>query len=127
MLEALMCFRAFFKRQHRIDYRFKQPAAIKLQRAEEIRFAAHERSEQRELPRKKIAKIDFRVVTSCRAASHQASAESEAADAYVPGSLPHMFDDHIPAAAVRHLFNFFGDTIFRVQNHRVGAEFLSLQ
>src|ERR1700690_3841022 len=106
MLEPLVCFRAFFEGQNCIDYGFKQPAAIKFQRAEKIRFTAHERSEQGELARKKIAKIDFRVVSSCRAAGHQPAAEGEAAYAFVPGSLSYMLHDDVNAAAVRHLFNF---------------------
>src|SRR6202035_4087841 len=88
---------------------------------------AHERSEQRELARKKIAKVDFRVVSGGSAASDETAAESEAADAFIPGGLPYMFDDPVNAATVCHLFNFVGNTIFGMQNHRVGAEFFALQ
>src|SRR5580693_5200835 len=111
MLEPLMCFRAFLKGQYCIDYGFKQPAAIKFQRAEEISFAAHEGSEQGELARKKIAKIDFRVVSGGGAAGDQAAAEGEAADAFVPSGLPYMLDDHVNAATVCHLFDFLGNAI----------------
>src|SRR5271155_5146455 len=58
-LEARVCFRAMSERQHLVNHRLHEAARNEFEHGIELRFRAHVRSENRNVPREEIAEIEL--------------------------------------------------------------------
>ena len=99
--EAAMGFGGFSERENFVDDRVNQFAGDKIEDREEFRFAAHVRTENREVAAEEETQINFRVVAGGRSASDEAAIHREAGDTLVPRRHAHVFDHNVDAALAR--------------------------
>src|SRR5207245_10124450 len=86
---------AFREPECAINVGFQLSCRDQLQHRREFRFRSHVRAENGKLTAEQETYIDFRVIASCRAASHKAPSARQTCNAVVPGRGTNVFKHYV--------------------------------